>query len=292
MGPPELQPAPPEFEFALVPPRQRYVSKRFQESNYLQALEGGIDPSHVPFLHSGELRKNPLTGISKGAEYMRPDLEVKVNVVKSGGGMVLAYGRDDEGGNSYWRVMQWVMPYFTLIPPFEEHPVHGHFWVPIDDEHCWVWTYDYHPMRELTEKEMQALKDGKGLHVKVIPGTYFPVANKSNDYLMDRAAQKAKTFYSGIESIAMQDASLQESMGPVQDRTKENLASSDNIIIMARQRLREAAKALQQGVAPPGIDPETHRVRSATVMLRSDVPVLDAVKDSIKVREGVPYLTA
>jgi hypothetical protein len=147
-------------------------------------------------------------------------------------------------------------------------------------------------MRELSDKEMQALKEGKGLHVKVIPGTYRPVANKSNDYLMDRAAQKAKIYYSGIESIAMQDASLQESMGPIQDRTKEHLASSDNIIIMARQRLREAAKALQQGVAPPGIDPDTHRVRSATVMLRSDVPVLDAVKDAIQVRPGVPYLTA
>jgi len=42
----------------------------------------------------------------------------------------------------------------------------------------------------------------------------------------------------------MQDASIQESMGPIQDRTKENLVSTDNAIIMARLRLRKAAEAV------------------------------------------------
>lgn len=292
MGPPELRPALPEFEFAMVVPKQRYISKRLQYSNYLQGMEGGIDPNHVPFLHSGDLLKDPLIGTSRSAQYLRPDLEVKVDVGTSEGGLVLAYGRDGEGGKSYWRVMQWVMPCFTLIPPFAAHPVHGHFWVPIDDEQCWVWTFDYHPARELTEQELQAARQGKGLHVKVIPGTYLPVANKSNDYLMDRAAQRAGTYYSGIEGIAMQDASLQESMGAIQDRTREHLVSSDKIIIMTRRRLSDAARALQKGVAPPGLDPAAQRVRSATVMLPSDAPVLEAVRDSIRVRPDAPYLTA
>ena len=78
------------------------------------------------------------------------------------------------------------------------------------------------------------MKDGYGIHCKNIPGTYRPVANKDNDYLMDRAAQKAGTEYSGIRGIAIQDASLQESMGPIVDRTKENLVGCDNGIIMAR----------------------------------------------------------
>ena len=61
---------------------------------------------------------------------------------------------------------------------------------------------------------------------------------------MDRAAQKAGKTYSGIEGFAMQDASLQESMGPIVDRTKETLVSTDSGIIMARQRLLRAVKAL------------------------------------------------
>ena len=47
MGPPEHQPGLPEFEFAMVPPEQSYTSKRLQYCNWLQAMEGGIDSSHV-----------------------------------------------------------------------------------------------------------------------------------------------------------------------------------------------------------------------------------------------------
>jgi phthalate 4,5-dioxygenase oxygenase subunit len=292
MGPPELQPPLPEFEFAMVGPKQRFMSKRFQETNFLQALEGGIDPCHVSFLHSGALARDPLIANAKGAQYNRPEAQVRFEVVKSDGGLVIAYSRSAEQGNSYWRVMQWVMPSFTLIPPHADHPIHGHFWIPIDDEHCWVWTYDYHPMRELTDKEVQAMKDGFGLHVKLIPGTYIPAQNKSNDYLMDRAAQKAGIHYSGIESIGMQDASLQESMGHIQDRGKENLVTSDNIILMTRQRLRDAARALQKGVPPPGLERDAQRVRSATFVLPDDAAPLDAVQDLLKVREGVAPVTA
>ncbi len=86
------------------------------------------------------------------------------------------------------------------------------------------------------------MRDGKGVHVKYVPGTYRPLANKDNDYLMNRAAQKAGKTFSGIEGIGMQDASLQESMGPICDRTKENLVGTDNGIIMARHRLMRARR--------------------------------------------------
>ena len=145
--------------------------------------------------------------------------------------------------------------------------MHGHFWIPIDDENCWAWSFDYHPVRALTGDERQAMIDGKGIHVRYVPGTYRPLANKDNDYLIDREAQKAGTTYSGVEGIAMQDASLQESMGPIVDRTKENLVSTDNGIIMARHRLMKAARALaEKGVTPPGVDPAPgQRGRSAGI---------------------------
>ena len=38
---------------------QTYTSKRWQESNWLQALEGGIDSSHVSWLHSGGPQERP-----------------------------------------------------------------------------------------------------------------------------------------------------------------------------------------------------------------------------------------
>jgi nitrite reductase/ring-hydroxylating ferredoxin subunit len=47
MGPPDQVPPLPQWEFSLVPAGQRFVSKRLQECNWLQAMEGGIDSSHV-----------------------------------------------------------------------------------------------------------------------------------------------------------------------------------------------------------------------------------------------------
>ena len=111
------------------------------------------------------------------------------------------------------------------------------------------------------------MRDGKGIHTRTIPGTYIP-ARQPGQRLSDgsRRAARGKTF-SGVSGIAMQDASLQESMGPIIDRSKEHLITTDNGIIMARQRLMRAARALEKGVAPPGTDPATHRVRSAAVVL-------------------------
>lgn len=288
MGPPELQPELPEFEFATVGPKRSYVSKRFQECNYLQAMEGGIDSSHVSFLHSGALEHDPLFKGAKGNQYNLQDFRVKFEVVESEGGLLIGARRNAENGNYYWRITQWVMPCFTAIPPRGDHPIHGHFWIPIDDETCWSWSYDYHPARDLTDTEVQAMKDGHGIHVKVIPGTYIPVQNKDNDYLMDRAAQKAGRTYSGIEGIGIQDSSLQESMGAIADRNKENLVATDSGIIMARHRLRKAAQALQNGVQPPGRDALTQRVRSASIVLPPNVAFKEAAKEALIAKPNVP----
>ena len=61
------------------------------------------------------------------------------------GGLYIGARRNAENGNYYWRITQWVLPSFTMIAPRGGHTVHGHFWIPIDDENCWAWSYDYHP---------------------------------------------------------------------------------------------------------------------------------------------------
>jgi phenylpropionate dioxygenase-like ring-hydroxylating dioxygenase large terminal subunit len=287
MGPPEQQPSLPEWEFALVPSAQRFVSKRLQECNWLQAMEGGIDSSHVSFLHRGNINSDPLFKGAKGNQYNLSDARPVFEVVESAGGLYIGARRNAEDGNYYWRITQYVLPSFTMIAPRGGHTIHGHFWIPIDDENCWAWSYDYHPTRAITDVERRAMQDGKGVHCKLEPGTYRPSANKDNDYLMDRGAQKRGDSFSGIEGIAIQDGSLQESMGPIVDRTKENLVSTDNGIIMARHRLMRAARELaEKGVTPPGVNVAHQRVRSASVILPPDQPFKDAAKEALKVRAG------
>src|SRR5215813_11969846 len=271
MGPSEQQPPLPEFEWSTVPAAHRYISKRWQECNYLQAMEGGIDSSHVSFLHSGDLHTDPLHRGTKGAQYQR-DRKPRFEVMETPGGMCIGARRNAEEGHYYWRVTQWIMPWYTMVPPYGDNALNAHAWVPLDDENCFTWTFTYHPTRPLSEIERDTLRRGGGTHVELIPGTFRPIINKDNDYMIDRAAQKSGRTYSGVIGIAMQDASVQESMGPVQDRTKENLVSTDNAIIMARHRLRKAALALQHGTAPPGLSQDSQRVRSATFVLPLDVP--------------------
>ncbi len=288
MGPAEHEPPLPEWEFARVSAEQTFTSKRWQECNWLQALEGGIDSSHVTFLHSGSLDTDPLFRGSRGNAYNRGDLKPSFEVAENEGGLLIGARRNAEDGHYYWRITPWVVPNFTMVPPRGDHPVHGHFWVPIDDENCWVYTFDYHPVRALTDAERQAMRDGFGVHSKNSEGTYRPTANKDNDYLMDRDAQRRGETYSGVTGIAMQDASIQESMGPVVDRTKERLVPTDAGIIKARQKLRRAALALRdEGTPPPGIDPEHQRIRSVAVVLPADQAFLDGVQDAIVARPGV-----
>jgi phthalate 4,5-dioxygenase len=252
-------------------------------------LEGGIDSSHVSFLHSGALNNDPLFKGSKGNQYNLGDLKPFFEVADTDGGLFVGARRNAEDGKYYWRITPWVLPSFTMVPPRGDHPMHGHFWVPIDDENCWVYTFDYHPVRPLTDDERQAMKDGFGVHSENIPGTYRPKANKDNDYLMDREAQRRNEHFSGVAGIAMQDASLQESMGPIVDRSKERLVPADSGIIKARQKLRKTAIALRdEGVTPPGVDTAHHRVRSAAVVLPKEEGFLDAVTEAVSVRPGMP----
>ncbi|HEX3591740.1 MAG TPA: Rieske 2Fe-2S domain-containing protein [Pseudonocardiaceae bacterium] len=291
LGDPATQPPLPEFEFVHVPAEQVFTSKRWQECNWLQALEGGIDSSHVSWLHSAGLRNDPLFKGSKGNEYNMNDMKPFFEVVDSDGGLYVGVRRNAEEGHYYWRITPWVMPAFTMVPPRADHPVHGHFWVPIDDENCWVFTFDYQPVRALTEDEVAAMEAGHGVHNEYVPGTYRPLANRDNDYLMDRDAQRRGETFSGIKGIAMQDASLQESMGPIVDRSKERLVSADSGIIKARRKLVQAALDLREkGTTPPGVDPAHHRVRSAAIVLPKEQSFLDS-PEALTARPGVRQAT-
>lgn len=290
MGDPNKKPPLPEFEFANVEAEQRFISKRFQECNWLQAMEGGIDSSHVSFLHSMNLNSDPLFRGAGGNKYNLSDMKPVFEVVDNPGGLLIGARRLAEDDQYYWRITPWIMPSFTMVPPRGDHPVHGHFWIPINDENCWAWSFDYKSQRDLTADERQAMKDGLGIHCKYVPGTFVPLANKSNDYLMNREAQLKGVTYSGIEGIAIQDASLQESMGPICDRTNEKLAPTDKGIMMARRMLFKAISNLQEkGERPPGVDPEQHKIRAASVLLPRDQHYKDAAKDALRVQPGEPH---
>ena len=114
--------------------------------------------------------------------------------------------------------------------------------------------------------------------------------SKENDYLIDRDAQREKSF-TGITGIHIQDQAITESEGIIEDRTKERLGTSDTMIIKTRQRLINAARALQEGVPAPAVDtPEVYQVRSGGVILNRKDDWLEATVELRKAFKVHPEL--
>jgi len=295
MGPADQEPAQPGVEWCTLPESHVFISKRLQQSNYLQAMEGGIDTAHVSYVHRYEVDTDPMHRGVKALDYIKADGNVIFDLEKNPFGLTLYGRRNGDEDTYYWRITQWLFPWFTLIPPFGEHSLGGHVWVPIDDENCWAWSINYHPGKPLSTAEREEMQAGRGIHVKyeegVYPMSFRPAANRDNDYLMDRVAQRDKRAYSGIHGFSEQDASLQESMGAIQDRTRERLLPTDKAIVMARRMLEEAALGLERGMQPPALDSAAQQVRAAGVLLPKTLDPKSWAKDKIQNVSGKPVYT-
>jgi phthalate 4,5-dioxygenase oxygenase subunit len=251
MGPPTFEPELPRFEWATVPSTHRHVSKWIQETNWLQGMEGEIDSSHISFLHSYiDPDAAPFTDPERyrGVRIAQQDGAPRLTLLPTDYGYVYGARRNADDGNFYWRVTQWLLPMYSLIPS-PDWPRGGRAWVPIDDEHTWTFAYSYNAERPLSERDLRGFASGAAFPPRLIPETFQPLANQQNDYLMDRSVQRTRS-YTGIWGVNDQDRSLQESMGAILDRTIEHLGSADLAVIQARRILLNALGDLQNGIAP------------------------------------------
>lgn len=287
MGPPDRKPPPPEYEYCLADDAHRYASRRWEECNWLQGLEGGIDPVHVPFLHKYELSSDPLHRGTTGALFTE-GTEIHYDSVDRPYGVNVIARRDADADSYYWRIGQWIMPCFTIAPPYGDFAMGSNAWVPRDDESFWRWIISCHPTRPLTNSERAAMADGKGTHVKVDPETLRADVNKDNDYRIDREGQKAGRTFNGVHTVGLQDKAMQESQGPIHQRQHEYLVNSDKSIIMVRRRLLDAVAANERGDDPPGLSPDDQRIRAASLIEKKDVPFDALSRDILHTREGVP----
>jgi phenylpropionate dioxygenase-like ring-hydroxylating dioxygenase large terminal subunit len=267
MGRSSEPPPIPDLEFLMVPKEQRFLGNRdYQHCNYLQAMEGGIDPSHGAFLHGpihaitlGDQEANrPQSklsadrGLSKAFQdaFVTGERTPLVEAFETEYGAVMVGCRNAGKDAFLWRVNHFFFPFYTMPPGDPKDAFLGHMWVPVDDEHTVNWRPRWSPVRPLTADEC------KGFEFEHLPATseaYGHIrlaANKSNNYFMDWEVHKTKRF--GIPTIHLEDVAVSESQGPICDRTKENLTQADEPIIIVRRKLLEAAKALREnGIAAP-----------------------------------------
>jgi phthalate 4,5-dioxygenase len=269
-------PRPPELEWTHVPRTHRYVSKRVQSCNYLQNVEGEVDSSHVSFLHSKGTAADS-AGIqdlrSSRTDYMTRDRAPRFFVLPTEYGMMIGARRDAEEDSYYWRITQFLMPTYTMIPVPVGAPLSFTAATPIDDESMMGFTVTWHPDRPLADDEVSQIESWLGVHAEVDPRSFKPLRNRDNDYLIDRALQRSGRSYTGIRGIREEDMAVQESMGPVCNRTIEHLGSSDLAVIAMRRRLLDALRARSERGETPyeARNPDAYRVRSAAVVLPRQV---------------------
>jgi hypothetical protein len=79
---------------------------------------------------------------------------------------------------------------------------------------------------------------------------YKPRRNKSNDYGFDPHEQAHETYTGMGADINVHDQWACESMGEIQDRTREHLGTSDKGITAYRRILRNALEDLRKGQNP------------------------------------------
>jgi phenylpropionate dioxygenase-like ring-hydroxylating dioxygenase large terminal subunit len=278
LGPREKQPEMPALEWTRVAADQRYVHKRFQACNYLQNVEGEVDSSHVSFLHRRFDAPLPVAGqqyLSRANDY-----SPRFTVTETDYGLLIAARRDWDDASYYWRITQFLMPSYTMIPSEPEAPISFTAAIPADDESMWGFTATWRPDRSLSEADVARIESWTGIYAEVEAGSHRTVANRSNDYLIDRARQRSESF-TGIRGIREQDMAVQEDQrGPISDRRREHLGTSDVGVIAVRERLLREVRALQQGYDPPEAgDAAAYGVRSAAFLLDRAIPYEQGAKE-------------
>lgn len=242
----------PDFDCFTAPDEYTFAFKGLWECNWLQGLEGGIDPSHVSFLHRfieedprdvygqqfSEEVEGTGTKLSKlVGDHFRPDIEVE----SADHGLRVFAIRQLTEQLKHVRVTNLMFPN-AFVVPFGNSKVFTQWHVPIDDEnhHWFMIFYDF---AEKTDKETLLAQRLEGVSLP----DYRPVRNRSNNWGFDSEEQKSVTYTGMGLDINVHDQWAVESMGPVQDRTVERLGISDRAVTANRRLLLKSIDAFESG---------------------------------------------
>ncbi|HKT18398.1 MAG TPA: Rieske 2Fe-2S domain-containing protein [Stellaceae bacterium] len=295
LGPKDLPVEFPQFEFNTLPKEQIYIRKSLLRCNYLQAMEGNLDSSHVNYLHSfatgnalapgrGGLTLEKDGKIDSAVAFR--DINPTFEITETDFGFMVGAKRKLPNGKAYWRITQWLLPVHTMIGFDRGQTLLWDAWVPMDDEHTWVYRVEYNPWRPISDNEKYEFDNVgfKTLNVENIPGTYLPVRNKENDYLIDRMLQRTYN-YTGIKGTNAQDAAAIENQGPtaIADRTQEHLGTGDAAIIQMRRKFLRLLADMEKGIEPlPAFKGDLYKVRPIAVTLEDDgTPYHQAAKELV-----------
>lgn len=146
------------------------------------------------------------------------------------------------------RVTHAIAPH-TFVIPLSRTMTITQMHVPVDEHN----TYWYSIFTSFDEPVDRAKMREQRLVGVSLPD-YLPLKGPHNQWGFDAQEQAERTFLGmGEEDINVHDQWACESMGAVQDRTQEHLATTDRVIAANRRWLRGAIDTVEQGGVPISI---------------------------------------
>ncbi len=233
----------PDYEFTHLPDSHIQPSRGIIKTNWLQGLEALLDSAHVTYLHAANL--SSVLGrqlFSTESDYMLNDGAPTFEFVEQPYGFREGALRDG-GEMCYARVREVALPFFSFIPSTPGGAAIVCCSIPIDDETTAQWYIAYNPHAPFDADRMRMFGSTSG------DPDYFnsDMGDRSNNWNQDRQAMK-EGHWSGIvgRGNAYEDFAVQESMGPIVDRSREFLGTCDHVIIRARSQLLRAVNRFQE----------------------------------------------
>ena len=255
MGP-GAAPAFPAFDCFVAPEPYTFAFKGLWECNWLQALEVGIDPAHASFLHrfaededragayGKQFRDASLDSDIPMTRLMREHGQPTIDVERTDYGLRLRTLRKLSERATHLRVTNMIFPHAITIPLSQEMML-TQWHVPVDDENCYWYTVFTSFGKPIDKAAMRAQR----LQVYELPD-YVSRKNRGNAYGFDPHEQRTRTYTGMGEDINVHDQWAVEGQGRIQDRTKENLGTTDRAIAAYRLLLRESIRQVARGERP------------------------------------------
>lgn len=250
-------PAFADLDCFVAPDSHVFAFKGYIACNWLQALEVGIDPAHASFLHrffqdadpganyGRQFRATsadsdmPMTRVLR--EFERPRIEVE----RTDCGLRLFALRQISDASTHVRVTNLVFPQAFVIPLSAEMTI-TQWHVPVDDVSCYWYAIFTSFAAPVDKAEMRAQR----LELYELPD-YMPRKNKANRYGFDPLEQRTSTFTGMGSDINVHDQWAIEGQGPIQDRTREHLGTTDKAIVVYRSMLLRAIDQVEAGEGRP-----------------------------------------
>jgi nitrite reductase/ring-hydroxylating ferredoxin subunit len=234
--PPELPPLP----FMSVPAESRWWSRMTVHCNWLQGFEGALDSVHLNWLHQGWAEPGKAQFLVDAPTY---------EIAETPYGLRTAAIRSAADPQSvHFRVAEFVAPFYAFSAsrqPVIPTDCSCFISVPIDDEHHMLffgfWD-EAGPLHDISRFFAGLDPDD------LLKGDY----TRENNWGQDREAMKNGHFSGFTASVLHEDLGVQASMGPIVDRSLENLCGTDLAIVRMRAYLLDLLAQQDAGVAVDG----------------------------------------